>query len=131
MAISIPHKIITSSLPGRLDEVRGESSLLSYSSELSSCVFPSEKDSLQDPFSHDRTTFMSDKVYLESFCWTGTKIGEQIKFQGDLNPQSRSRDGQEKHSPTCRGQGTSQESFFSSRDGIWVVVRLGRKHSYP
>lgn len=55
---------------------------------------------------------MSDKVYLESFCWTGTKIGEQIKFQGDLNPQSRSRDGQEKHSPTCRGQGTSRESFF-------------------
>lgn len=44
MAISIPHKIITSSLPGRLDEVRGKahSSLTALSFQ---AVFsPSEKD---------------------------------------------------------------------------------------
>jgi hypothetical protein len=79
MAMSIPHKIITSSLPGRLDQVRGKAHSSLPASSAFKLSFPKWKgslscESLEDPLSHDRTTSMRDKVYLESLCWTGTKI---------------------------------------------------------
>lgn len=74
-------------------------------------------DSLQDPFSHDRTTSMSDKVYLESLCWTGTKTGEEIKFWRDLNLQPRSRDSQEKQFCMCWSEDITQVFFLLAACG--------------
>lgn len=80
MAISIPHKIITSSLLGRLDRVRGKVNLsftaLSLQAVVSQVKRPLLNDSLQDPFSHDRITSssLSGKVYLEPTCQWGTRM---------------------------------------------------------
>lgn len=86
MAISIPHKIITSSLPGRLDEVRGESSLLSYSSELSSCVFPSEKDLFPGILCKIHLVMTELPSWVTKSIWSpsagqGPRLGSRLSFR--------------------------------------------------